>query len=51
MKILIAEDEIYMQKIIGLYLKKEGYQGDSAHNGEEALNMLCVGKYDLLITD
>lgn len=51
MKILIAEDEMYMQKIIRLYLEKEGYEVSLAQNGKDALSMLQDNSFDLLVSD
>lgn len=50
-KILVAEDEPDLQKIIRMYLEKEGYQVDTASDGEEAWEKLCLDPYDLLIAD
>lgn len=51
MKILVAEDEPAMQKIIKAYLEKEGYQVATANNGQEALEKLYETAFDLLILD
>ncbi|MGL4346166.1 MAG: response regulator transcription factor [Cellulosilyticaceae bacterium] len=51
MKILIAEDDRAMQKIIGAYLKKEGYLISIANNGEEALEKIYDTQFDLVILD
>lgn len=51
MRILIAEDEPDMRKIIRLYLEKEGYEVEEAADGQEAYEMLYKGHYDLLIAD
>ncbi|MGL4345677.1 MAG: response regulator transcription factor [Cellulosilyticaceae bacterium] len=51
MKILIAEDELAMQKIIALYLQKEGYSVEVAKSGQEALEMLYEGRFDLVVLD
>ncbi|MFI3256782.1 MAG: response regulator transcription factor [Spirochaetales bacterium] len=51
MNILIAEDQKDMQKIICLYLEREGYRVSVADNGEIALDLLCKNKFDLLIAD
>lgn len=40
MHILIAEDNPDMQKILTLYLKKEGYQVTAVSNGQEAISYL-----------
>lgn len=51
MKILIAEDEPDMQRILRLYLEREGYEVSVAANGEDAFTELCKERYDLLIAD
>ena len=51
MKILLAEDEIDLNSVITRYLKKNGYSVDSVFDGEEALDYLEYGEYDLLILD
>lgn len=51
MKILIAEDELDMQKILRLYLEKEGYTVALAADGREAFELLCAEPFDLLIAD
>lgn len=51
MKILIAEDELDMQRILRLYLEREGYEVSVAANGEDAFTELCKAPYDLLIAD
>ena len=51
MKILLAEDEIDSNNVITRYLKKNGYSVDSVLDGEEALDYLEYGEYDLVILD
>ena len=51
MKILVAEDEPTLNKIIAKRLKIETYSVDSAFNGKEALEYLNAAEYDLLIVD
>lgn len=51
MKILLAEDEIDLNNIVTKYLKKNGYSVDSVFDGEEALDYLKYGEYDLVILD
>ena len=51
MKILLAEDDLDMQKILKIYLEKEGYQLTIASDGEEALNYIVNEKFDLAILD
>lgn len=51
MKILIAEDDLDMQKILALYLGKEGYEVEIVSNGEEAVDYLTKNMADLLLID
>lgn len=51
MKILVVEDEKDLNKIITKYLKKSNYSVDSAYDGEEALDYINVGEYDVIILD
>lgn len=51
MKILIAEDNIEIVKVLELYLNKEGYEVDTVNNGLDALNMCKKKSYDLGIFD
>ena len=52
MKILAVDDSATMRRIIKNQLKQSGFdQVDEAENGREALSLLKVGSYDLLITD
>ena len=50
-RILVCDDNIFEQKIIGNYLGKLGYHADIASTGEEALQIVRRHKYDLLIID
>lgn len=50
MKILIAEDDLLLSKIIEVRLKKDGHETIIATDGQEALNKLDLHP-DLLILD
>lgn len=50
-KILIAEDDTLMVKIIEFILKKEGYQVTSCKDGLSAIEKIPVLIPDLIITD
>ncbi|HEY5537489.1 MAG TPA: response regulator transcription factor [Acetobacterium sp.] len=50
-RILVAEDEDKLREIILKYLKKEGYEGFSAANGEEALDLWAEKQPDCIILD
>ena len=51
MKILLVEVEIDLNNVVTKYLKKNGYSIDSIFDGEEALDYLRYGEYDLVILD
>ncbi|KNZ43021.1 response regulator transcription factor [Acetobacterium bakii] len=50
-RILVAEDEDKLREIILKYLKKEGYEGIGAANGEEALDLWAEKQPDCVILD
>lgn len=50
-KILVVDDEKLIVKGIRFSLEQEGYQIDSAYDGEEALNLAKSNDYDLIILD
>ena len=48
--ILVAEDNLVNQKVIGLYLKQMGHTFDCTENGEEAFQQYeHSNSYDLII--
>ena len=51
MNILIVEDESDMQKILKLYLQREGYQVNSVSNGRDAIDFLIVNAVDIVLLD
>lgn len=51
MRILIAEDDTDMQKILIMYLKKEGYDVTAVSDGKAALSYLMEHKADLAVLD
>lgn len=51
MKILVVEDEKDLNRVITKHLKKNNYSVDSCFDGEEALDYILYGEYDLIITD
>ena len=50
-KILIAEDEKAYSRALVLKLKNAGFDAESASNGEEALEAIKKGNFDLLLCD
>ncbi|WP_110953585.1 response regulator [Anaerosinus massiliensis] len=51
MKILIADDEATIREIVALYLEKEGFTVLTAKDGDEALDLECEERPDLLLLD
>jgi DNA-binding response OmpR family regulator len=51
MRILLAEDEPSLLKIIRTRLKEEGYSVDAAKNGREAWGFIDMAEYDCIILD
>jgi DNA-binding response OmpR family regulator len=51
MKILVVEDEMSMQKALCNGLKKYGYAVDPANDGEQALELIEINPYDVVVLD
>lgn len=50
-KILVIDDELSMRQFLGILLKKDGYDVDTAENGEKAIEMLKHHKYSVILMD
>ena len=51
MRILLAEDEKDLNKIMTQKLNADGYSVDSCFDGEEAMDILSYTDYDVIILD
>lgn len=51
MKILFAEDDPFLSKELGMYLKTEGISSSVVVNGQEALDAMRSSKPDVLLLD
>ena len=51
MKILLAEDEKSLSNALVSIFKRNNYLIDAVYNGEDAINYINTGAYDLLILD
>lgn len=51
MKILLAEDEIQMNRVVSTALAHEGYEVDSAFDGQEAVDLASQNAYDVMVMD
>lgn len=51
MRILVVDDDPFIQKLIGIHLKKDGYEAVFASDGLEALELINEDMLDLAIVD
>lgn len=51
MKILVVDDDLYIQQLVVIHLKKEGYTVFRANDAAEALSLLEEVQVDLAIVD
>ncbi len=51
MKILLAEDEQQLSRVLETAMTHEGYQVDTAFDGQEAVDLVKGNAYDLMILD
>jgi two-component system chemotaxis response regulator CheY len=50
-KILLVDDSASVRQVVGIALRREGYETVEAANGKEGLAMLDQGKLNLIISD
>src|SRR5215475_1530016 len=50
-KILVADDEQNLRRVLVALLRREGHEVVQAANGLEAIEQLAAGDYDVVITD
>lgn len=50
-RILVVEDDLFLRELYTDILSGEGYKVDSAADGEEALQKMKVGGYNLVLLD
>jgi CheY-like chemotaxis protein len=50
-RILVADDELHMIRVVKLFLERAGYKVDTASNGQEALDSILRDPPDVLLTD
>lgn len=51
MKILIADDELRLRKVVSLHLKKSGFEVVEAGNGKQAVELAAEIKPDVVVLD
>lgn len=50
-RLLIVDDEMDIRLVLGEILRAQGFEVDTAENGEDALRKLKQGRYDLMVLD
>lgn len=50
-RVLVADDEREIRELVKKYLERELYMVDTAANGEEALHLFELNKYNLIVLD
>ena len=50
-KVLIVEDDSFLQGLMANKLEKNEFDTKTASNGEEAMTELATGKYDVVLLD
>ena len=50
-KVLLAEDEINLRNIVGMALRHNGFEVDTASDGDEAVLLVNRNIYDIIILD
>lgn len=51
MKVLIADDELRLRKVVALHLKKSGFDVREAGNGQQAIDLAKADKPDVIVLD
>lgn len=50
-KILLAEDDVNLGKVLTTYLEAKGYSVKHANNGEMAFDLFCTNNFDICLVD
>jgi len=50
-RLLLADDDQELCELLAEYLGSEGFEVDRVHDGEQAVEAVLVGRYDLVILD
>jgi DNA-binding response OmpR family regulator len=51
MKVLIADDELRLRKVVSLHLKKSGFEVFEANNGQQAIDVAKESHPDVIVLD
>jgi DNA-binding NtrC family response regulator len=50
-RVLVVDDEAHVRSMVGSTLERRGYDVKLASSGREALELLAMNEYDLVLTD
>ena len=50
-KVLVVDDEIHIVHVAAIKLRNNGYEVITATNGDEAFELACAEKPDIIVTD
>ena len=50
-KVLVVDDEIHIVHVVAIKLRNNGYEVITAANGDEAFELVCEEKPDIIVTD
>jgi DNA-binding response OmpR family regulator len=50
-RVLVIDDDVALCELLAEFLAPEGFQTESAHDGEKGLVKACDGVYDLIVLD
>ena len=50
-KVLVVDDEIHIVHVAAIKLRNNGYEVVTATNGDEAFELACAEKPDIIVTD
>ena len=50
-KVLVVDDEVHIVHVVAIKLRNNGYEPITAGNGQEAYDLACKEKPDIIIAD
>lgn len=50
-RILVADDEVHMRRVVTMFLERAGYAVETASHGKDALDAILKNPPDALVTD
>lgn len=50
-KILVVDDDVHIRRLIGLYLRQQGFEVADSGTGEEALELASRDAFDTVLVD